>query len=110
MIIIDEPNIPHRKKKDGDVSKANKKSKHKHVYDKIILFEYQRSSTVARTWYTAAYCCSVCGKIGNQVEGLIIWDWNRTKEEWLEKYPDAILIKLEFGKRWYDIKNINEVL
>ena len=28
----------------------------------------------------------------------------------LEKYPDATLIKLERGKRWYDIKNINEVL
>ena len=27
-----------------------------------------------------------------------------------EKYPDAILIKLERGKRWTDITNINEVL
>lgn len=110
MIIIDEPNIPHKKKKDGDISKANKKSKHKHIYNKIVLFEYQRSMTAARIWHTAVYCCSICGKIGNQVEGLITWDWNRTKEAWLEKYPDAILIKLERGKRWTDITNINEVL
>jgi hypothetical protein len=110
MIIIDEPNIPHKKKKDGDVSKANKKSKHKHIYDKIVLFEYQRSMTAARIWYTAAYYCSICGKIGNQVEGLLIYDWDRPKEAWLEKYPDATLVKLERGKRWYDIANINEVL
>ena len=36
MINIEEPKIPYKKKrkKDGDVSKANKKSKHKHIYDK----------------------------------------------------------------------------
>lgn len=109
-MFIEEENVRYQKKKDGDVSKANKKSKHKHIYDKIVLFEYQRSMTAARIWHTAVYYCSICGKIGNQVEGLITWDWNRTKEAWLEKYPDAIFIKLERGKRWYDIANINEVL
>ena len=49
-------------------------------------------------------------EIGNQVEGFVALDWNRTKEEWLEKYPDATFVKLERGRRWYDINNINEVL
>lgn len=109
-MFVEEEKIPYLKKKDSNVSKANKKSKHKHKYDKIIIFEYQRSMTLARIWHTAVYYCSICGKIGNQVEGFVALDWNRTKEEWLEKYPDAIFVKLERGKRWYDIKNINEVL
>lgn len=109
-MFIEEENIRYQKKKDSNVSKANKKSKHKHIYDKIVIFEYQRSMTAARIWHAAVYCCSICGKIGNQVEGFFVWDLKRTKEEWLEKYPDATFIKLERGKRWYDIKNINEVL
>ena len=108
--MYEEKEIKYFKKKYGNISKANKKSDHKHKYDKIILFEYQRSMTAERIWHTAVYYCSICGKIGNQVEGLITLDWNRTKEAWLEKYPDAIFIKLERGKRWYDITNINEVL
>lgn len=110
MIIIDEPNMPYKKKKDGDISKANKKSKHKHIYDKIVIFEYQRNITAAKIWYTAAYYCSICGKIGDQVEIHFPWGWNKTKEEWLEKYPDAIFVKLERGKSWIDITNISEVL
>jgi len=109
MIIVDESNMPYKKKKDGDVSKANKKSKHKHIYDKIVIFEYQHSMTMAHVWHTAVYYCSICGKIGNQAEGLLT-SWNKTKEEWLEKYPDAMFVKLERGKHWYDIENINEVL
>ena len=40
-MFIEEESVRYQKKKDGDISKANKKSKHKHVYDKIVIFEYQ---------------------------------------------------------------------
>lgn len=109
-MFIEEESVRYQKKKDGDISKANKKSKHKHVYDKIVIFEYQNKMTLANVWYIAVYYCSICGKIGDQVENRFPWGWNRTKEEWLEKYPDAIFVKLERGKSWIDIANINEVL
>jgi hypothetical protein len=109
-INYEEENIRYQKKKDSNISKANKKSDHKHKYDKIVLFEYQHSMTMASVWHTAVYYCSICGKIGNQVEGFVTWGWNKTKEEWLEKYPNAIFVKLERGKSWYDVSNINEVI
>ena len=108
--MYEEREIKYFKKKYGNISKANKKSDHKHKYDKIILFEHQRSMTMATVRHTAVYCCSICGQIGNQVEGLVAWGWNKTKEEWLEKYPDATFVKLERGKSWFDVKNINEML
>lgn len=109
-MFIEEENIRYQKKKDSNVSKANKKSKHKHIYDKKIIFEYQGSMTMAGVWHIGVCYCSICGKIGDQIETSFLQNYKRTKEEWLEKYPDAIFIKLKRGKRWYDIKNINEVL
>ena len=110
MIIIDEPNMPHKKKKDSDVSKANKKSKHKHVYDKKVVFEYQGNGALDSLWHIGVSYCSICGKIGDQIESNFLQNYKKTKEEWLEKYPDVIFIKLERGKSWIDINNINEVL
>lgn len=109
MIVIDEPNIPHKKKKESDVSKSSKKSKHKHAYDKRVVFEYQGNGALDDIWYIGAYYCSICGKIGDQIETKIFQNYKKTKEEWLEKYPDVIFIKLERGKHWFNITNINEV-
>ena len=37
---IEEEIVLYQKKKESSVSKANKQSKHKHVYDKIVIFFY----------------------------------------------------------------------
>ena len=66
MIEIEEPKIPYRKKKDGDVSKANKKSKHKHIYDKTCVFEYQHKDWTSVHYVGYTYC-SICGKLGKHI-------------------------------------------
>ena len=109
MIIIDEPNVPHKKKKESDTSKANKKSKHKHIYDKKAIFEYQGNGALDSIWYIGIYYCSICGKIGRQIDTSFLQNYKKTREEWLEKHPDATFIKLERGRSWFNINNINEV-
>ena len=106
-MFIEEENIPCLKKKESNVSKANKKSKHKHIYDKKVVFEYQGNGALDSIWYIGAYYCSICGKIGDQIETTFLQNYKKTKEEWLEKYPDVIFVKLERGKSWSDIANIN---
>jgi hypothetical protein len=101
-MFIEEENIRYRKKKDSGVSKANKKSKHKHIYDKIVVFKHHEFD-----WLIGEYYCSICGKIGNTVYPLI---WSLSKADWLKQYPDVIFIETTREKPWSDIDNINEVL
>ena len=90
MINIEEPKIPYRKKKDGDISKANKKSKHKHIYDKTCVFEYQY-----KDWSSAYYAgytyCSICGKLGKHI-------------------PDTYMSKREDGTYYFGRKKITKKL
>ena len=37
MIEIQEEQMPHKKKTESSISKASKKSKHKHKYNKLVL-------------------------------------------------------------------------
>lgn len=118
-IQIDEPKIPYKKKKDGNISKANKKSKHKHIYDKIAIFFFQYKNGYTFDGEKSFYfrCneyCSICGKLGDSLPKWgtpEYWDWisAHTLEEWQEKYPTAEIINLGEIYSFYDIKNINEV-
>ena len=115
MIEIQEEKIPYRKKKDGDVSKANKKSKHKHIYDKTCVFEYQYKGW-ASVHYAGYTYCSICGKLGKHIpdtymskrEDGTYYFWQ--KEDYEKAFPDALWIKLEKGKSFFNIDNINEVI
>lgn len=118
MINIEEPKIPYRKKKDGDISKASKKSKHKHTYDKKVLFKFQYKNGYTfdgekSTYFRCVEYCSICGKIGDQLPKWgtsEYWNWlGSQKKDWVEHYPDAELIDLGEIYNFYDIKNINEV-
>lgn len=121
MIEINEPKMPYRKKKDGDVSKASKKSKHKHIYDKIVLFSFSypneymcEDNTKLIHWRCHRYC-SICGKIGDSLPkwgepDYFNWFNYRTKEDWLEKYPNAEHIHIGETYLYHNIKNINEVM
>ena len=113
MIIIDEPNIPYRKKKDGNISKANKKSKHKHIYDKEVIFEYnyKKSDTPeeCRSHYIKRTYCSICGKMNEDFSIREFCKFNN-KEEIIANYPNVMIITLKNGDSPLWIANINEVL
>lgn len=116
MIEIEEPKIPYRKKKDGDVSKADKKAKHKHIYDKTVVIEYQHKDTYASVRQAAFTYCSICGKLGKHIPDTYMRKnedgtyhfW--TREDYQEAFLDALWIQLERGKSFFDIDNINEVI
>ena len=120
MINIEEEKVPYKKFKGGDVSKASKKSKHKHIYDKIVLFSFScpngytyNDNTKLVHWRCCRYC-SICGKIGDTLpkwEEPDYFNWlnYHTKEDWLEKYPTAEYIDLGETYLYSNLKNINEV-
>ena len=116
MIEIEEPKIPYHKKKDGDVSKASKKAKHKHIYDKKVVIEYQYRDTYSSVHQVAFTYCSVCGKKGQHIPNTYMSKnedgtyhfW--TREDFEKEFPDALWIKLERGKNFFDVDNINEVI
>ena len=103
----EEEQIKYMKKKYSGISKANKKSDHKHQYDKVVIFEYSHMDSI---YYMGVWYCSICGKIGEQTETKFPWGWRMTKEGWQKKYPDAKWIKLSSDIKWFDVRNINEVL
>lgn len=109
MIVIDEPNIPHRKKKESDTSKANKKSKHKHIYDKKVIIEYRFKDGTGNYLYSPYTYCSICGKLGNTLIKEISKEWNDTKEEWFKIFPDATFLSSGTKLPILNFNNINEV-
>lgn len=120
MIDIEEPKIPYRKKKNGDVSKANKKSKHKHIYDKIVLLTYSAPNGYVYdgeklVHFRCHRYCSICGKIGDKLPkwgepDYFNWLNYNTVEDWLEKYPTAEYIDMGETYAYYKLDNINEVI
>ena len=102
----EEP-IKYHKKKNSNKSKADRKSDHKHQYDKVVIFEYKY---LGHTYYMGVWYCSICGKIGDQTETRFPWGWRMTKEDWHKKHPDAKWVKLENSLSWFQIRNINELL
>lgn len=108
MIIIDEPNVPYKKKKESDTSKASKKSKHKHIYDKKVIIEY-RFKNLGNYLCSPYTYCSICGKLGDTLIKEITKEWNYTKEEWFKIFPDATLLSSGTKLPIFDFNNVNEV-
>ena len=103
----EEECVPYKKRKGGNISKAKRKSDHKHSYDRVIIFEYNFYN---KTYYMGVWYCSICGKIGEQTETKFPWGWRMSKEDWQKKYPNAVWKKLDDSLSWININNINEVL
>lgn len=69
---IDQDNpIKYFKKKDSSISKSNLKSKHKHIYDKVVILAYRYEADYnnpdANIFAEPRKYCSICGKIGKSL-------------------------------------------
>lgn len=104
--MVQENEIPkYLKQKESNISKSNRKSKHKHQYEECLI---QYKSTFARKAYlnTGLYTyCTICGKINERFKEnkSIVKDYIRTvdtpigkcyscisDEELYEKYHDKL--------------------
>ena len=75
---IQENEIPkYLKRKESNISKAKKKSKHKHQY-KECLIQYKFDFTDEECINTSLNSyCNICGKIGNKLKNSIVTDYER---------------------------------
>ena len=82
-----EQEIPkYMKQKESDISKASKKSKHKHEYAECLI-QYKIDKYYGRIDTCLASYCTICGKIGTQFkpDQTILTDYRRTIETPLGK-------------------------
>lgn len=102
--MIQENEIPkYLKSTESNISKSNRKSKHKHQYEEcLIQYHLPRSTRIHTSLYTY---CIICGKINDRFKEnkSIVKDYRRTvdtpigkcfshitSEELYEKYHDKI--------------------
>ena len=121
--MIQENEIPkYLKQKESNISKSNRKAKHKHHYEECLI-QYNLKYTNKSTLITSlqSYCTN-CGKIGDRFkEGKsIVKDYRRTvdtpigkcyshitSEELYEKYHDKMpvfFVKDIFKEKYVDLE------
>lgn len=99
--MITEHEIPkYIKQKESNISKSNRKSKHKHQYEECLI---QYPITFAGKSYTKTGLynyCTICGKIGNRFPGTELY----------EKYYDKLLVFFVediYKEKYVDLKREN---
>ena len=78
--MIQENQIPkYLKQKESNISKSNRKSKHKHHYEECLI-QY-KSTFIGKTHLnTDLYIyCTICGKIGDKVKDSIVKDYIKSE-------------------------------
>lgn len=104
--MITENEIPkYLKQKESNISKSNRKSKHRHQYEECLIqynFRYANNDNLMTTLYSY---CTICGKIGDRFkeDKSIVKDYRRTvdtpigkcyslisDEELYEEYHDKL--------------------
>lgn len=124
--MIQENEIPkYLKQKESNISKSNRKSKHKHHYEECLI-QY-RSTFIGKTCFnTDLYTyCTICGKINEQFKEnkSIVKDYIRTVdtpigkcysripgEELYEKYHDKLpvfFVEDIFKEKYVDLEQNN---
>ena len=104
--MIQENEIPkYLKPTESNISKSNRKSKHKHHYNECLIQYHLPRST--RTYISLYSYCIICGKIGDKFkeDKSIVKDYRRivdtpigkcysliTDEELYEKYHDKLSV------------------
>lgn len=95
---MDEQEIPkYKKSTEGNISKSNRKAKHKHQY-KECLIQYPISFAGKDRIQThlCSYCI-ICGKIGDRVKDSIVKDYVKSEE-----YSRGIFYSVMSGTELYE--------
>lgn len=96
--MIQENEIPkYLKSTESNISKSNRKSKHKHHYEECLI-QYQ-FSFVGKNSIQTQLCsyCTICGKIGDRLKGSIVKDYIK-----LELHSGRILYSVMTGTELYE--------
>ena len=64
----------HLKRKENDISKANKKSKHKHQYEECLI-RYKWNWDEHKIHTSLNSYCTICGKINDKMKNSIVKDY-----------------------------------
>lgn len=83
------------KQKESSVSKANKKSKHKHQYAECLIKYKWKGDDEIRTCLRSY--CLICGKIGDKMDNSIVTDYRKKVST-----PVGMLYRFISGKELYD--------
>ena len=115
--MLQENEIPkYLKSTESNVSKSNRKSKHKHHYEECLI---QYKPSFARKTYlnTGLYTyCTICGKINERFKGnkSIVKDYirgvNSPDEKLYEKYHDKLpvfFVEDIFKEKYVNLKHNN---
>ena len=72
--MIQENEIPkYLKQRESNISKSNRKSKHKHHYEECLIQYHLPRST--RTYILLYSYCIICGKINDRMKNSIVTDY-----------------------------------
>lgn len=124
--MIQENEIPkYLKQRESNISKSNRKSKHKHHYEECLIQYHLPRST--RTYILLYSYCIICGKIGDKFKEnkSIVKDYRRTvdtpigkcyslitDEELYEKYHDKLpvfFVEDIYKEKYVDLKQNNNL-
>lgn len=93
----------YKKQTESNISKSNRKSKHKHQYEECLI-QYSFSFAGKNNIHTqlCSYC-TICGKIGDKFkdEDSIVKDYRRTVDTSIGKYYSMITSE-ELYKKYHD--------
>lgn len=89
--MIQENEIPkYLKQRESNISKAKKKSKHKHHYEECLI--QHPFSFAGKTSIQTQLCsyCTICGKIGDRLKDSIVKDYRRIVDTPIGRYYSTI--------------------
>ena len=112
--IKDFDEIPkHRKKKESNTSKGNRKTKHKHEYvECLIRYPFMFCGEKRLMTYLSSYC-TICGKIGDRVKDSIVnpegcetkrYSGDELYDEFKDKLP--VFVLNDFSEKYVPV-NVN---
>ena len=99
---MDEQEIPkYKKSTESNISKSNRKSKHKHQYKEcLIQYPILFAGKDRIQTHLCSYCI-ICGKIGDRVKDSIVKDYIRS-EEYSRGISYSVMSDTELYKEYHN--------